>query len=83
MYNIFQNIFCSPYRYALESITKGFFDAKSDVWSYGVTLWEMFMLWDEDQKDHVKPYDGLNEQEVNLFILYLLLSPDSYRKTKS
>ena len=33
------------------------------------------MLWDEDQKDHVKPYDGLNEQEVSLFIFYYPQTP--------
>lgn len=33
--------------YALESLESGKFSVRSDVWSYGVTLWEMFTKGEE------------------------------------
>lgn len=51
-------------RYAPESIYYGQFTHLSDVWSYGITLWEMYTFGDQ-------PYGELTGQEVRLFKLTL------------
>ncbi|CAD5115629.1 DgyrCDS4586 [Dimorphilus gyrociliatus] len=47
--------------YAPECIWYFKFDTKSDVWSYGVTMWETFENGD-------KPYKGMRGQEILEFI---------------
>ena len=53
-----QNELQCPYlRYAPESVNFGTFSSLSDVWSYGVTLWEMFSFGDH-------PYGDLTGTQV-------------------
>ena len=62
----------TPFKWmALESLTSNIFSHKTDIWSFGVTLWELFTLGEE-------PYG-----DVNLHVLVKMLQdgdrlPDSH-----
>ncbi|ESO94607.1 hypothetical protein LOTGIDRAFT_118204 [Lottia gigantea] len=47
--------------YALECILYWKFDSRSDVWSFGVTMWEAFSYGG-------KPYSGMKSQEILEFL---------------
>lgn len=55
--------------YALESIEDGRFSTRTDVWSYGVTLWEMFSKGDEPYLVLSEPIEKGQEQMVFLAAL--------------
>jgi serine/threonine protein kinase len=47
---------------APEVLEKGIFSSKSDVWSFGIVLWELFSLGNI-------PYTGMTNKEVIQFVL--------------
>ncbi|OCT62510.1 tyrosine-protein kinase Srms [Xenopus laevis] len=56
---------------APEVITHGKYSTKSDIWSYGIVMYEVFMLGE-------MPYPGMNNQEVIAEVIsgYRLPKPD-------
>jgi len=60
MVSLQHELYNSPkpsYRSALEVLTEAKFSGASDVWSYGVTMWEIYSLG-------AAPWKGLNPIEV-------------------
>lgn len=45
-----------------ESLKDGVFTTYSDVWAYGIVLWEMVTLASQ-------PYQGLSNEEVLIFVI--------------
>ena len=59
-------------RLGLESLLEGKFTSASDVWSFGVVLWELFSFGEH-------PYDGLNSFQVrNSSIKAICIEHPSY-----
>lgn len=46
---------------APESLNDGVFSCKSDVWSYGIVLWEIVTLASQ-------PYQGLSNEQVRIIL---------------
>jgi len=47
---------------APESLKDGIFDSRSDIWSYGIVLWEIATLAEQ-------PYQGLQHDQVTRYVI--------------
>jgi len=57
-------------RYAPESVNYGTFSSASDVWSYGVTLWEMFSYGQQPYGDKTGAEVTINRALYLLFMCF-------------
>jgi len=64
----------SNLRYAPESCTHGTFSHASDVWSFGITLWEMYSYGDRPYGDMT----GTSVSRIMKAIHHLVCGPSSY-----
>ena len=49
---------------ALESIRCKKYTTRTECWSFGVSAWEMFEIYDPDHVGkHAQPYDGIESVE--------------------